>query len=397
MSRVSIAAPLPARVERWSSGQRTLVRLLRAGLGAAAETPAEIWPAGLEAGAFVAGVRRHRIAPFLRRNLPREVFLALPEPVQRALDNDARRVAREALGHVAGLVQIVRLLAAQGIGATSIKGPLMARELHGDFAGRESKDLDVMIPEAHAAAADAALRAAGYRRIRPAPELTARQTRAFRRAWPEFEYAAPDGAFSVELIWRLSNHARFHRGLLAAPLRTIDVAGQPVTVLAPDEQALYLLLHGAFHGWLRHFWLIDIAQLMRKGELAWPALLEKARARQIDRSFWQGVQLAHEVLGAPWPAGLPKSPRSRAFARVVAGGYRHMEMSVEAYRFGGAHVWMARYQWDVQPNWGARYAELRQRWVNPADWEMLRLPDAMFPLYYVLWPLLWLARHFTKR
>ncbi|MFA6545962.1 MAG: nucleotidyltransferase family protein, partial [Limisphaerales bacterium] len=250
---------------------------------------------------------------------------------------------------------------------------------------------------AHARRADALLRSAGYRRSQPDFELTPLQLRKYFTVRHEFEYFRADGSLRLEIMWRLVNHERFHRSTLGEPPDHVALAGRSMAVLPADTAALHLLLHGADHGWFRLFWLLDIALLMQGERLDWKRLLERAGTVQLDRVFWQSLLLARELLGVALPAGLPSPPCEPVIRRLVEDAFRHMELTPDEIKTGAAHLWMTFYHWRLQPSWRVRLRALRPRFVNPADWKTLRLPDRWFALYYVLWPLLWACRRFRSK
>lgn len=382
---------LPGRARNWPAETRLLLQALRVALNTA---PAELpWPAGADAGQFLALVERHRVGAFLHQRLPREALAVLPESVRQRVAASARETAFRAMQRTAELTRLVQLLEQAGIPVTSVKGPLLARELYGDLGLRHSGDLDLLIPQADAERADGLLRAAGFRRTQPDFELTPLQLRKYFTVRHEFEYFSADGALRLEIMWRLVNHEHFHRSTLGEAPGEAVIGGRRIAVLPAETAALHLLLHGADHGWFRLFWLLDIALLMQAGKLDWPRLLARAEAVRLERVFWQSVRLAQELLAVALPAGLPAPPQAPVITRLVDDACRHIELTPEEIKTGAAHGWMAAYAWRLQPSWRVRVRLLRPRVVNPADWQTLPLPDRWFALYYALWPLLWVKRH----
>ena len=48
------------------------------------------------------------------------------------------------------------------------------------------------------------------------------------------------------------------------------------------------------------------------------------------------------------------------------------------------------------PDWRYRADQARREWFTPADWNTLRLPDALFWLYPLLRPVGWLVRRWRR-
>ncbi len=381
---------LPGRARTWPAETRLVLQALRVALRTA--PPALPWPAGLDAEKFLAEIERHRVGAFLHQRLPRELLATLPEPVRLRLAGSARDTAIRAMQRAGDLTRLVQLLEQAGIPVTSVKGPLLARDLYGDLGLRHSGDLDLLIRQSDAERADGLLRAAGFRRTQPDFPLTPLQQQKYFSVRHEFEYFSADGALRLEIMWRLVNHEHFHRSTVGEAPGEATLAGRRLAVLPAETAALHLLLHGADHGWFRLFWLLDIALLMQGGKLDWPRLLARAEATRLERVFWQSVLLARELLAVPLPAGLPAPPQAPVLAQLVDDACRHMELTPDEIKTGAAHWWMAGYAWRLQPSWRVRLRALRPRVVNPADWQTLPLPDRWFALYYVLWPVLWVRR-----
>ena len=53
--------------------------------------------------------------------------------------------------------------------------------------------------------------------------------------------------------------------------------------------------------WERLGWICDVAELIARHSLDWPALLERAAARDSERMFLLGLHLAERLLDAPLP------------------------------------------------------------------------------------------------
>ncbi|NBV23750.1 MAG: hypothetical protein EBS05_17755, partial [Proteobacteria bacterium] len=293
---------LPPRAATWPVEDQALIRLLRVAL---ATLPADAftWPPTANGSRFIQAMERHRVTPFLHRRLPAGVVARLPEQVRTQLQASATRNARRALARVGELTRLVQQLGAAGIPVTCVKGPLLARALHGDFGARHAGDLDLLIDRAQAVRADTVLRAAGFRRSQPEFELTPLQQHKYCEVRHEFGYFSADDSLRLEVMWRLVNHERFHRSTAGEAPDRVTVGNLTAAVLPAETAALHLLLHGADHGWFRLFWLLDIALLMQPGRLDWPRLLARAKATCLERVFWQGVLLTQELLGVPLPEG----------------------------------------------------------------------------------------------
>ena len=370
---------------RFSAEAAQILRLLRVALGSARAGDAQDW-AGVDPDVFADTVRRHKVAPFLAHALPSNELEGLPPTVRDHLLRTGAATMRSARTHASLLVELVRRLDAGGVRVLSVKGPLLARELFGSVAARSAGDLDLVVPEAQAPAADALLRSAGCVRVYPARELSPKQARAFTRLRHEFSYEHRDSGIKVELMWRLSE-PDLTAELLGRPHRTEVWSSQEVGRLSADSEALYLLLHGGRHRWFRLFWLVDVAQLLRCGGVDWRSVRATAERYRLLPEALHGVWLAGELLGAPVPPALHETaldPRlgrlfDRAARRIAGPEWQHT-----AGGLGSVLELAAELRWAR--GWPDRRA-LLGRWLLPGRvLEAVDLPDALFPLYYLIRP-----------
>src|SRR5450755_4548201 len=154
------------------------------------------------------------------------------------------------------LARISGLLHAQGIGAISLKGPVLALQAWGDVALRQFNDLDLLVRPSDAARAAEVLIAAGYWPMtfdRQHPEVS-----IARRYEDEFVRLGSD--WMIDLHWEL-NSTYFSYGPTAAAVwgraESIQVEGAEVLTLAPDDLVLFLAVHATKHGWINLGWICD--------------------------------------------------------------------------------------------------------------------------------------------
>ena len=382
--------PLSFRVAAWPPELRALVQLLRVALGT---TPAKDfrWPDGADTDAFGETVGRHRVGAYLHHRLTGDLRAALPVPVHEHLAEAARRTARLALGRSAELVRIARWFRDAGIPFLSVKGPLLAQTLYGGVGVRHAGDLDLLIAPERLADADQTLRGAGCRRSQPDGELSPRQWREYLRLKHEFEYFNDATGVRIEVQWRLEGLPALGFEDLKRRELPGELGGQTVGTLPSVEHLIYLFVHGAKHGWCSLFWLLDVALALRE-ERDWALLRDTAVRLGAVQALGQGVRLAEEVLGVDVPKALRETGTDATGTWLVTEALRQIELSPERRRGAAELLRQTRYQFRLQPTWAARMGVLRPRLMSPACWKQVRLPDALFWLYYPAAPLLWALR-----
>jgi hypothetical protein len=241
-------------------------------------------------------------------------------------------------------------------------------------------DLDVLVPQRDVKRAFDLLTSNGYRRS--TPSISSR----FFLDGGELSFERVGGGLTVEIHWRIAPaHLNpLDTAEIRSRLAPIDVAGRLTPVFCPEDMLAYLCVHGgAKHGWDSLAKLCDLDRLIDVCKLDWDAILSRATQQRMSRIVLLGLSLAQDLLGSNLPpevsSRIHADARAMALsaairARLLAGhepksqdllllGFQLMEGSWRKFRF----LW-----YILQP--------------TPADWEILHLPEFMFPVYYFTRP-----------
>jgi hypothetical protein len=219
----------------------------------------------------------------------------------------------------ADLATALGALAGREVPCATLKGPPLGERLYGEAALRPSVDLDLLVAAADLDRAVAALGAAGWR-------VPAEPTARWQRRHHHHLALARPGATDLELHFRAASGfggALPAEGLLARATPG-EFRGQPVRLLAPEDEALYLAVHAAGHGLGRLLWLVDVKSLLalHRG-LDWDVVARRARACSLSRAAAWAFGAAAD-LGAPVPsrARALSAPRRRAASSAARGALR---------------------------------------------------------------------------
>src|SRR2546425_5975977 len=331
--------------------------------------------------------RPHGILPLLHHHLRATGDGAVPAPVRAALSRRVEADARRNLRLAGELVRLLDLFARHGVTAVPYKGPLLAVRCYGDLALRPFRDLDFLVRPQDLATAHQVLVADGYR---PWPPRTPRQQTAIRTTWHEDAFWRDDDI--VELHWALAPR-EFPLPLdlddVWARLEPLPLGRTPVRTLCAEHLLLMLCAHGAKHCWERLGWICDVAELLRSTPgLDLPGGLDRARDLGVHRMVLLALRLARDLLDAPLPDPVARRAQADgAVARLVAqvqwALFRHTPgLPRDRPQLSPFHL-RAQERWRDRLRYCARVA------LTPTlgDWAWLRLPDALYPLYYVVRPI----------
>jgi hypothetical protein len=131
-----------------------------------------------------------------------------------------------------------------------------------------------------------------------------------------------------------------------------------------------------------------VAALLRLHQrMDWGRVLEQAEASGSLRILFLGLLLASDLLGTALPTGIAQrlqtdAVATRLGAQVCAQLFREADSSPKAFE-----TLRFRLRGRERLRDKLRYCVHRPTTLTAGDWALLRLADALFPLYYLLRPL----------
>jgi hypothetical protein len=222
---------------------------------------------------------------------------------------------------VAGLLQT---LSDHGVRALTFKGPALAVGVYGHLGRRFSGDIDVFVDRRDIERVRPLLLELGYRVPPRAPRrrgslLYGLIPSAGRddMLWPGQPWQTFVDVHVAFASWRfgirLEPQALFERAI------TLDVAGQRLTTLCPNDLLLVLAIHGMMHCWLTLRLVSDIdavADLVTD----WDDVMSRAEAAGMRRVLWVALLLAERLLGTALPPHVGARAAQDPDARRIALG-----------------------------------------------------------------------------
>ena len=352
--------------------------------------------------------RYHRVTPLLLEGLGADAVRLAGEEVEARLRRGRDRARVRALGQIVALEHATRALEEHGVPCIVLKGLPLSCRLHGHALAREAIDIDVLVPPEAFDGAERVLCERGWRRIEPDFQLT-----PVRKRWHDtlikdhtLTRRARTGAGPepiLELHRRLLNNprlmdvpfARLHERALE-----VEVGGCTYRTLGDDDLLPYLVCHGLEHCWHRVKWLCDVAALvasMSAAELA--RAVARCRAEGLGCALAPALGLCALALHvAVPPAAAPPGSGGLRTAMVMRVAHR-------AWNGDPTGAW-ARIARDAQmqalrlvAKSHARFTlhELARLVLAPHDFGRVDLPDALFFLYPVVRPFVWLGKRLRPR
>ncbi|MFC5703841.1 nucleotidyltransferase family protein [Cohnella faecalis] len=339
-------------------------------------------------------VRHHRVYPQIHAN-PGSGGL-IPSDVLQAFDRDYRQNTLRMLRLSGETERVCRLLAERGVRSLVLKGPALARHLYGDVSLRTSKDLDIIIPVADVRLAERLLQELGYEADRPIP----RGLGDWKWKIHHVSFTHPHTGIQVEVHWRLNGD------IGKEPTFEALWSGRQRSELAAslympgDEHLfLYLVTHGARHGWFRLRWLADIDRMARRS-LDWDAIASLLGRYDALDPAGQAFVLASSLLHTPIPRAMRpvvSAGRGRELAQRALGFIRGTAVLSTDPSAGELSKTYKRYLFALKTTRQKGWYAISRLYPSFRDAKALPLPRSLYFLYFPLRPFVWLWRQVRQQ
>ncbi|MDG4850884.1 nucleotidyltransferase family protein, partial [Peribacillus frigoritolerans] len=203
----------------------------------------------------------HRVYPLIYSKLKKEDNNRIPPHVIQTLYKDFKKNTFQMLLLSGEMEQVSKLFTENQIRLLYLKGPVIAADIYGDISLRTSKDLDMLISMTDLKRTEELLLSIGYEKEEVPNVLNDWKWRNHHVV-----YFHPQKNIQLEIHWRLQpfplKEPKFNE--LWERKRVSTLTSYPVYFLGKEDLLLYLISHGARHGWFRLRWLLDIDHMLRK-------------------------------------------------------------------------------------------------------------------------------------
>jgi hypothetical protein len=330
---------------------------------------------------------RHGVQPLLFQGLS-SVANAVPAEPMGVLAERYQANLHKALFLSRELISILDCLESAGVEAMPYKGLALAETIYGDIALRQSGDIDLLIRPQDLPRICQALAPLGFV---PHGNFSVPELRAYLKSGYESAFDAPAGKNLLEVQWAIL--PRFYSvdfdmgaGFRRAVMTT--VAGRGIKSPSLEDLFIILTLHAAKHVWGRLIWLCDLSRMMNVPQLDWRQITSQAEELGIARILRVTVLLANRLLNAPLPVEMQRRPTDNDTS-LLADEIRGYIESASEYDVESAAYFRLMLRLRERLSDRLRFLT-RLVWTpGPGEWESIRLPAPLFPLYHVvrLWRL----------
>ncbi|MDQ0859298.1 nucleotidyltransferase family protein [Bacillus sp. V2I10] len=327
------------------------------------------------------------------KQLPEDI---IPSNVIQYLADKYRNNTFKMLFLSAEMEQLSKKLSEHQIRVLFLKGPVIAHDLYGDISLRTSSDLDFLVPFEKLERTEELLKTLGYEK----DEYIHSVLGDWKWRHHHFTYFHPVKKTKAEVHWRLNPGPGLepHFEDLWKERRKSELTSSPIYFLGKEDLFLFLVSHGARHGWSRLRWLSDIQHMMGQ-DIDWNKIQVLLKKHHFINQGSQALVLASELLNADVKTNMThmvENKKSRGLAQEAIFYFERMvnlhtdPVPDEIWKYHAKHLFSL-----MSPKQKLLFL-FSCIHPLPEDAETLRLPNRLHFLYFPLRPFLWAWRK-TKR
>lgn len=331
---------------------------------------------------FLQLTKHHRVYPLIYMRLKSMDESLVPKEVIETLYEEYKRNTFQMIQLSAEMDRVSKLFTDNNIQLLFLKGPVIAHEIYGDISLRTSKDLDILVQEMALEKAEGLLFSLGYKREEVPTILN-------EKKWKHQHilYYHPEIGIQIEIHWRTQSVSHMKApsfNELWAGKRTSSLTGSSIFFLGEEHLFLYLVHHGARHGWFRLRWLKDIDQMTRNG-INFEETYVLVRKYKYHFVMGQALTLSNQLLQTPIYEEVKKKIEGKKAGMLADKAYLYI-------RDEGCEPVDKAYSLLLRGNFKKCIFVMLLFYPTYKNTGVLKLPKPLHFLYFPLRPLLWMWR-----
>lgn len=344
---------------------------------------------------FVELAMHHRVYPMLYTRLKTIDETLIPSFVIQRLLQQYKRNTFQMLHLTAVMEQVNQVFSKNDIRLLFLKGPVLAGELYGDISLRTSSDLDFLVPIEDLPNAEKLLLELGYEK----DDYIETVLNDWTWRHHHVTYIHPQKGIKLEIHWRL------HPGPGKEPSfqelwerkSVSSLSKSNIYLLGKEDSFLFLVAHGARHGWSRLRWLMDIHQLLKQ-KLNLQQLLDLLKTYQLLHVGGQAVILTSQILNTDIKE--MKTLLGKRSSVLAQEAIFYLENLVNLHTDPvpeEVSTYHKRHLFSLMSTWQKVIFVLSFLHPYPEDAKTLPLPKKLHFLYFPLRPFLCMWRRTRKQ
>ena len=336
---------------------------------------------------------RHRLMPLLYYNLNSTCPELVPEGILSELKEYFNANVRKNLMMTGELIKVLNLLEAEGIKAVPYKGPVLASMVHGNIGLREFGDLDVFVPRSDVLKAKNLLLSENYNLCLEFEHIT---DKFYLKTQREYALFNNNNGIVTEIHWDFHGpffYLPLESDFFCDDLKIVNINDFKVSSFTPENLFIILCIHNAKHDWENLGWICDIHELIQNYKLNWTSIIEKTTKLGTQRIVFINLFLAKHLLGLNIPEKLLHDLDSDLQVKKMSISIINRLFSKTEHPFNLINKTFFDFKKRENIYYGFKDCVFGLTTPTYPDFEILTLPNLLYPLYYVFRPFNLLKRY----
>ncbi|WP_318505229.1 nucleotidyltransferase family protein [Bacillus sp. T3] len=356
----------------------------------------EEWFVNVDWDNFVEIALHHRIYSFIYPKMKKINKKLIPDRIYNIFNSYFQMNTFKMLQLSGEMEEVSKLFMESGIQSIFLKGPVIAKDLYGDISLRTSSDLDVLIPIKDLEKAEQLLFQQGY--IKDDYIETVLNDWKWRHH--HTTYFHPEKNVKIEIHWRLNPGPSKEPTFIDLwnRRRKSSLTSYPVYFLGKEDLYLFLVAHGARHGWSRLRWLLDI-HFISQQKLDWTKVYRLLKENQFLQVGGQALVLSSQLLNTPLLNEMKPLLSVKNSSRLAQEAIFYLENMINLHSDPipeNVAIYHKRHLFSLMSKQQKLLFISSFLFPYPEDAEVLPLPKQLHLLYFPLRPFLWAWRKTKK-
>ncbi|WP_391557582.1 nucleotidyltransferase family protein [Robertmurraya sp.] len=341
---------------------------------------------------FVELILHHRLHPYIYPILEKYDGEKLPPHIKSRLKNYYVYNTFQML-HLSGeMDKLAKIFMKNDIKSIFLKGPFLGSFIYGDVNLRTSSDLDILISIDELEKVESLIVSLGFEK----DDYIKTVLNDWKWRHHHFTFINPNTNVKLEIHWRLNpgpaKEPTFKE--LWERRKKCQISSNYAFQLGEEDMFLFLVTHGARHGWSRLRWLLDIHYLTSKN-INWDASIAYLNRYKLVHLAGQALILSKNLFNTKTTNELSLLISDEKSNKLAQAAMFYIERMVNLHsdplplEISNYHK---KHLFDLMSPSQKFLTLLSHLHPYPIDVETLPLPKQLHILYFPLRPLLWALR-----
>jgi len=347
-------------------------------------------------GEFVDLTIKHRLVSHV---LQHSKYLAenLPIPIYEKLIDVRLKHSKTSLNYAIHAIRIFQEFKENNIQHMFFKGPLLSLELYNDIGYRNFGDIDVLVKKQDAEKAKDLLEELGFSCVYPKIKLTEKQKEINYSISHHYQFVHPVQPIHIELHWNITNPKSFFgvesHDVISNSIN-LKVSNYELPYISKIENIVFQAAHGSIHQWYRLFWIKDFSKLLAKvnsDDLR--KAYELSQKLKLQNCFVQACILSNLLYKTDVP-NFENFDINKNLKKTPLHSISEKDLSKQGVI---GKIKFVFYRIRLKPDFNYYWELIHRLRTHLTDWELIKLPNKLFFLYYILRPFLLIYKFLFRR